>query len=429
MTVCPADVGTLEDEAFALVEVSQEQESAANCGFISTQKALGDVLKSMICDNGKMLMSEPITDEKLEVLKNSILQQPIFDGLSLPTISDDMILKITAGGEQCKTAIADLVSGITGTSLTEDFNNLATEPNLIDDFIENIEDEIILDKYFNEEDFEDDNPCLSTLDYYRGLKDGFSGSWTDLWEAIKSLKELETYKNLYEGVKVLTCPPPCPDAEIAIKQAKMIEKLIEWLNSNAPTPDCYEDGRRTGKIFTDLLAGEGIAAASKRGLKLLAKAAEKAKVKTPIELSTVLDDVIKVVEEDGYAVIKGKNNEFVGRGWLGTDGELNLVIITKGTSLEGQGRQVFKELFKFINEEFDEVKKIRGTWRSSDKVADNLNTFNNFIKQNYSPNEAAMNTFTGKIAKEVGFSKSNVLPTSIKNVDGTYKAVDVIFIK
>ncbi|OYU65984.1 MAG: hypothetical protein CFE22_11490, partial [Cytophagaceae bacterium BCCC1] len=30
VTVCPADVGTLEDEAFALVEVSQEQESAAN---------------------------------------------------------------------------------------------------------------------------------------------------------------------------------------------------------------------------------------------------------------------------------------------------------------------------------------------------------------------------------------------------------------
>jgi hypothetical protein len=161
----------------------------------------------------------------------------------------------------------------------------------------------------------------------------------------------------------------------------------------------------------------------------LAKAAEKAKIKTPIEVSTILDDVIKVVEEDGYAIIKGKNNEFVGRGWLGTDGELNLVIITKGTSLEGQGRQVFKELFKYINEEFDEVKKIRGTWRSSDKVADNLNTFNNFIKQNYSPNEAVLNTFTGKIAKEVGFSKSNVLPTSIKNIDGTYKAVDVIFIK
>lgn len=50
-----------------------------------------------------------------------------------------MILKITAGGEQCKTAIADLVSGITGTSLKEDFNNLAAEPNLIDDVIENID--------------------------------------------------------------------------------------------------------------------------------------------------------------------------------------------------------------------------------------------------------------------------------------------------
>jgi len=129
-----------------------------------------------------------------------------------------MITQIAAGESQCQTAIEGLVKDVKGTSLKEDFNTLSTDPNLIDGVIETIEDEIILDKYFNEEDFEDDNPCLSTLDYYRGLKDGFSGSWTDLWEAIKSLKELETYKNLYEGLRILTCPPPCPDAETVVFQ-------------------------------------------------------------------------------------------------------------------------------------------------------------------------------------------------------------------
>jgi len=312
---------------------------------MTTQKAVGDILKKLICDNGKLVIEVPITAEKVEILKNTILQNPIFEGVSLPSITDEIILKIAAGGSQCQTAIDGLVKDVEGTSLKENFNTLATDPNLIDGVVENIEDEIILDKYFNEDDFEDDNPCLSTLDYYRGLKDGFSGSWTDLWEAIKSLKELETYKNLFEGVKVLTCPPPCPDAEIAIKQAKMIEKLIEWLNSSAGTPDCYEDGRRTGKVFTDLLAGEGIAAASKRGLKLLAKAAEKAKINKVVEmgLASIRGELIASFKLETSISASGAFDETLllkAKKWQGTRGypgvdDWTIVVIPKGTKLYG----------------------------------------------------------------------------------------------
>ncbi|CAA9200775.1 hypothetical protein [Flavobacterium collinsii] len=140
-------------------------------------------------------------------------------------------------------------------------------------------------------------------------------------------------------------------------------------------------------------------------------------------------DLLKVLDEDGYAVIRGVNNEFVARGWLGFDNELNLTIITKGTTLEGKGRAVFQSLFNFINTEYDEILKIRGTWRSNDTVADNLNSFNDFIKNGMSPNEAALKTFTGKMAIEHKFTKANVLPTSITRSDGTYSSVDVLFTK
>lgn len=46
-----------------------------------------------------------------------------------------------------------------------------------------------------------------------------------------------------------------------------------------------------------------------------------------------------------------------------------------------------------------------------------------------SPNEAALKTYTGKMAIEHKFTKANVLPTSITRSDGTYSSVDVLFTK
>lgn len=146
------------------------------------------------------------------------------------------------------------------------------------------------------------------------------------------------------------------------------------------------------------------------------------------EVEKGIGESVNVLEENGFAIVRGTNNEFVAKAWL--DGvELNMTIITKGTTMEGKGREVFRSLFQYINSNFDEILKIRGTWRSSDAVRDNLNSFNSFIKAGLSPNEAAMKTYTGKMADELNFIKANVLPSSIKNTDGTYNSVDVLFTK
>ncbi|WP_435356912.1 hypothetical protein [Emticicia sp. SJ17W-69] len=106
---------------------------------MTTQKAVGDILKNLICDN-KWIIEEPINAEKVEIIKNSILQQPIFEGISLPSITDEIIIKITSSDKKsCSAAIDGLIKDIEGTSLKEDFNTLATDPNLIDEVVENID--------------------------------------------------------------------------------------------------------------------------------------------------------------------------------------------------------------------------------------------------------------------------------------------------
>ena len=89
--------------------------------FSKNQNAVGDILKNLICDNGKLIIEAPITTEKVETLKNTILQNPIFEdkGISIPPITDVMIVEIAAGGSQCQTAIDGLVKDVVGTSLKE----------------------------------------------------------------------------------------------------------------------------------------------------------------------------------------------------------------------------------------------------------------------------------------------------------------------
>ena len=95
-----------------------------------------------------------------------------------------------------------------------------------------------------------------------------------------------------------------------------------------------------------------------------------------------------------------------------------------------KGRLIFKKLFQFINSEYDEVQSIRGTWRDSEGVADNLITFNEFILKKKTVSEAAFETFTGKMANELSFKKVKIIElTSLKKPDGTYSSVDIIFYK
>jgi hypothetical protein len=138
--------------------------------------------------------------------------------------------------------------------------------------------------------------------------------------------------------------------------------------------------------------------------------------------------VINIINEDGFAIIKDANGIIVGRAWLSTNNELNLFIKTTGTTLQGNGRQVFNDLFLYVNTEFDDIFQIRGTWKSIDGLDDNLVSFNNAINSGKSPTDAAFETFTGKMAQEKGFINASVLPTSLQE-NGIYSNVDVIFTK
>ncbi len=52
---------------------------------------------------------------------------------------------------------------------------------------------------------------------------------------------------------------------------------------------------------------------------------------------------ITVVEEDGFAIIRDANQRPAGKGYL-YNGELHLTITTKGTTLEGSGREVLNAI-------------------------------------------------------------------------------------
>jgi len=137
-------------------------------------------------------------------------------------------------------------------------------------------------------------------------------------------------------------------------------------------------------------------------------------------------NLIKITEEDGVAVIRDVNNKSVGRGWLAY-GELNLSIKTKGTEFSGRGNDIFRSLFEYVNNNFDKISAIRGTWRQS--MPSNLNKFNQLLSEGKSLSEAALGTFTGDNAKILGFTNAEVLSSSVKDSKGVYTSVDVLFKK
>lgn len=71
------------------------------------------------------------------------------------------------------------------------------------------------------------------------------------------------------------------------------------------------------------------------------------------------------------------------------------------------------------------IKGIRAHW-SPGELGDNLITFNKLISEGvYSEEEAALQTFTGKMAEEKGFNCVKVFGEKLD--DGTYKWATVIF--
>lgn len=91
------------------------------------------------------------------------------------------------------------------------------------------------------------------------------------------------------------------------------------------------------------------------------------------------------------------------------------------------GSDVFNKIYNTAIKD-GSVNGVRAIWQSGD----NLSTFNNLILNKVNKGlmtleEAALNTFTGKMAKSKEFNKVKVFGT--KNADGTYKYATVNFTK
>lgn len=103
---------------------------------------------------------------------------------------------------------------------------------------------------------------------------------------------------------------------------------------------------------------------------------------------------------------------------LDEKGVLNLGIET-GPSTP-RGAEMFAEAMKNVG---PEVIAIRGKWNPS--MPDNLNSFNQLLKEGKTFEEAARSTFTGKMAKRYGYSKVEV--EKLEGFFGEYTNAQVLF--
>ena len=91
-------------------------------------------------------------------------------------------------------------------------------------------------------------------------------------------------------------------------------------------------------------------------------------------------------------------------GMVEPDGFFNYYI-AKGPNTPG-GRQMFQELFALFDKKV--LKGVRGNWTGGGKLADNFDSYKKALARGLPPELAAFETFTGKMAKEQGFTKAVV---------------------
>lgn len=88
---------------------------------------------------------------------------------------------------------------------------------------------------------------------------------------------------------------------------------------------------------------------------------------------------------------------------LTKEGMLELVI-DKGPKTPS-GAEMFREAMRVFG---PNVKGVRGVWVGSGTLKDNFLTYKALIQAGKTPEEAAMGTFTGKMAVRAGFTKVKV---------------------
>ncbi|MFI2644170.1 polymorphic toxin-type HINT domain-containing protein [Streptomyces sp. NPDC018610] len=73
----------------------------------------------------------------------------------------------------------------------------------------------------------------------------------------------------------------------------------------------------------------------------------------------------------------------------------------------------------------DQVKGIKGYWQDGGSLSDNLDSFNAAVRGGAQLEEAALGTFTGKMALRAGFSRVEI--TELRGLPGQYTNVGVTF--
>jgi RHS repeat-associated protein len=101
---------------------------------------------------------------------------------------------------------------------------------------------------------------------------------------------------------------------------------------------------------------------------------------------------------------------------LKDSGEFSLAV-KKGVGTPS-GRDMFNDAWTALGG--DKATSIRGIWRDADGMRDNLDSFRKAIANGLTPEQAAFETWTGKMAREKGF-------TRIVSVEEISDGVDVVF--
>ncbi|MGW6334257.1 MFS transporter [Nocardia rhamnosiphila] len=109
-------------------------------------------------------------------------------------------------------------------------------------------------------------------------------------------------------------------------------------------------------------------------------------------------------------------------GRVAADGTLSFEIY--GSERTPPGRTMFDDLWNAVG---GEVTRIGATWRAGTGLTDNLDTFNRGITDGLSISEAALATWTGKMAARRGFTE--VIVIALNGPEGAYDDVRLMFVE
>ncbi|WP_329415596.1 hypothetical protein OG563_22910 [Nocardia vinacea] len=122
---------------------------------------------------------------------------------------------------------------------------------------------------------------------------------------------------------------------------------------------------------------------------------------------------------NAYTNRYGGDNQHGIHGRVDADGALRATVrVGDGTPT---GREMFRDMMRELGHQ---VTEIRAEWNADDRMRDDLDTFNAGVQELYlTPEEAARNTFTGKLAVELGFTEVSFDHDAMRGRPGEYEKV------